>query len=120
MKVYSGKDEADYSEAFTSAYTSSRKPTRGYSGNGGGGGTYAEIYNSSVSGADYSTVSAADHSIAATAADTSVGSIVGGAYNVAKNTAGQAWQVGSQYLGPKHRKTESLAQKMMSEEGRTW
>ncbi|CAO1631993.1 unnamed protein product [Sympodiomycopsis kandeliae] len=132
MKVYKGGNDDDYADQFTSAYSSSRSGRRGV----GAGGSFSQsIYNSpskhssnqqphhpygsgspmarSPSNSNWSTVGP-DDSIASTS------SKVGEAFAAARDRAGQAWQAGMSSLGPKHRKTESLQQKMMSEEGRAW
>lgn len=112
-----GRDETEYADAFTSAYsTTPRRSSRA--------SDYSSIYNSTTSGG--MDRSASWYGKLAGGADTggegfaSPAKAVSGAFAAARGAAGQAWDAGVSTLGPKHRKTESLAQKMMCEEGRSW
>lgn len=117
LKVYKGGDgDPDrYPDAFTAAYSSSRshKPAPVWATGGNG---HNDIYNSAPrapsSSPWYTTTN--DEGTAPRA--------VSGAFAAAKDRAGQAWQAAADLsyssFGPKHRKTESLATKILSEEGR--
>lgn len=112
LKVYRGGEDDEYPEEFTSAYSSTRSRGRATAGS-----FSQSIYNSRVqSPTDSSWAAGADQdSFASTASNR-----MGEAFAAAKGRAGQAWQAGMSTLGPKHRKTESLQQKLMSEEGMAW
>lgn len=126
MKVYKGGDDDEYPEEFTSAYSSSRSRGGRIGGHVAGTSFSQSIYNSPARYSSHAanagpqspggdSTFAGDDSFASAAS-----SRVGDAFAAAKGRAGQAWQAGMSTLGPKHRKTESLQQKMMSEEGRAW
>lgn len=106
MKVYQGGDEDDtngYPSGYSAAYSSSRNHTAGQAG--------ADPYN---------TPTRRPGAMASYTDASSIGSPGSpGLFSTARDRAGQAWQTGMQSIGgQKHRKTESLATKIMSEEGR--
>ncbi|CAO1616010.1 unnamed protein product [Parajaminaea phylloscopi] len=116
FKAYKGADweEDQYPQAFTAAYSSSRA-TRAPAWSAG----HDDIYNSgprSPSSSPWYT------NIGGDGAGGQAPRAVSGALSAAKDKAGQAWQAAADLsyssFGPKHRKTESLATKILSEEGR--
>lgn len=123
MKFYKGSDmdESQYPEASTAAYCSSR-PNRAPAWSSGADGGPNNVYNSGPWSASSSSpwyTNVGDSTEGSVGGGTGA---VSGAFSAAKGKAGQAWQAAADLsytsFGPKHRKTESLATKILSEEGR--